>query len=81
MTAFADELRHRVETARRSLAEARREGDEYLVQVRVGELEELARAAAVNGVDVPGLAEDLAAHRDADVLDLPEDLPEDDADD
>ncbi len=73
MTAFAEELRHRVEAARRSLAEARRDGDEYLVRVRVGELEELARTAAVNGIDVPGLAGELAAHREADVVDLPDD--------
>lgn len=77
MTAIADELRHRVEAARRSLAAARRDGDEYLVRIRVGELEELGRTAAGHGVEVPGLARELAASSEAEVVDLPDDQPDD----
>jgi hypothetical protein len=43
MTEFLQEIRARLESAHRSLAEARRDGDDYLVQVRLGEVESLER--------------------------------------
>lgn len=72
MGAFADEVRRRVEGARSSLREARAGGDEYLVRVRLGELEELRRTASSHGIELPGLEDDLAASRDADVVELPD---------
>ena len=72
MNEFASEVSGRVEQARASLAEAEATGDDYLVRIRVGELESLARLAADNDVEVPGLAEDVARHDDVDVVLLPE---------
>jgi hypothetical protein len=43
---FAQEIVTRMETARRSLDEARSEGDDYLTQIRLGEIESLERLAA-----------------------------------
>jgi hypothetical protein len=43
---FTHEIEARMETARRSLDEARTEGDDYLIQVRLGEIESLERLAA-----------------------------------
>ncbi len=43
MSEFQQEIQARVESARRSLAEARLEGDDYLAQIRIGELESLER--------------------------------------
>jgi len=57
---FENEVSERVQEARRSLAEAEASGDEYLVGVRLGVLESLARLAADHGLQVPGLAEDMA---------------------
>lgn len=62
MSEFASEITERVAQASSSLADAQAEGDDYLVDVRVGELEELARVAADHDVEVPGLQETLAAH-------------------
>lgn len=66
MSEFASEVNERVEQARQSLAEAEAAGDDYLVGVRVGELESLARIAADHDVEVPGLADDVARHSDTD---------------
>jgi hypothetical protein len=46
MTEFLQEIQARMENAHRSLDEARRDGDDYLIQVRTGELESLERLAA-----------------------------------
>jgi hypothetical protein len=46
MSEFQQEIQARMETAHRSLDEARAEGDEYLAQVRLGELESLERLAS-----------------------------------
>jgi hypothetical protein len=43
---FQQEIETRMETARRSLDEARAEGDDYLIQVRLGEIESLERLVA-----------------------------------
>ena len=40
-----------MDTARRSLSEARVEGDDYLIQVRLGEIESLERLAAEHGYE------------------------------
>jgi hypothetical protein len=72
---FAHEVSERVEEARQSLAEAEATGDDYLVGVRVGELESLARLAADHDIEVPGLAEDVARHGAPDEIRLPADDP------
>lgn len=72
MSEFASELTERVHAASTSLARAEAEGDDYLVDVRLGELESLARSAADHGVDVPGLDETLAAHTAPEEIELPE---------
>jgi hypothetical protein len=46
MSEFQQEIETRMETARRSLDEARLEGDDYLIQVRLGEIESLERLIA-----------------------------------
>ena len=43
MSEFLHEVQIRLETARQSLAEAQRDGDDYLAQVREGEIESLHR--------------------------------------
>lgn len=62
MSEFASEVTERIEQTRQSLAEAEADGDDYLVGVRVGELESLTRLAVDHDVEVPGAAEDLARH-------------------
>lgn len=62
MSEFASEITDRVVKASTSLEDARAAGDDYLVDVRVGELEELARLAEANDVEIPGLQDTLAAH-------------------
>jgi hypothetical protein len=52
----------RIADSRASLSEAHRTGDDYLVEIRLGELESLARLAAEHGVDVDGIEESFAAH-------------------
>lgn len=73
MSEFASEMTDRVHAASTSMAHAEAEGDDYLVDVRLGELESLARSAADHGVEVPGLAETLAAHAPPQDIELPED--------
>jgi hypothetical protein len=46
LSEFRQEIETRMFTARRSLSEARVEGDDYLIQVRLGEIESLERLAA-----------------------------------
>lgn len=46
MSEFQREITARLESTRRSLAEAEQEGDDYLVQVHQGELESLERLFA-----------------------------------
>ena len=62
MTEFHNEIRRRADEARRSLAEARAAGDEYLAGIRIGEIQDLARIAADHGVVLDGVAESLAAY-------------------
>ncbi len=72
MSEFANEITERVAQASSSLREAAESGDDFLADVRVGELEELARVAADHDVEVPGLQETLEAHTGS--LELPLDL-------
>jgi hypothetical protein len=62
MSDFTSELRQRLAEAQGSLAEARETGDDYQVQVSLGQIESLARLAVDNHVIVEGVAESLAAH-------------------
>jgi len=50
MSEFQQEIEARMESATASLAEARLEGDDYLTQIRLGELESLQRLAAEHQV-------------------------------
>ena len=61
MTHFPNEIRERIQSTRRSLLEARLSGEDYLVEVRLGELESLAHIAAEHGITVEGVEESLAA--------------------
>jgi hypothetical protein len=56
MTEFATQLIARVEEAAASLAQARRDGDDYLEEIRLGELESLAHLARSHGVTLPEAA-------------------------
>lgn len=56
MTEFHAEIRERVQQALESLEAARRSGDDYMEEVRIGELESLAHLAAEHGLHVPDLA-------------------------
>ena len=64
MSQFRHELSNRISETQDNLARAREDGDEYLVGVRLGELESLARVAAEHGVQVAGVEESLARHVD-----------------
>jgi len=48
MTEFLQEIQARMETAHESLDQARRDGDDYLIQIRSGELESLERLVAAH---------------------------------
>jgi hypothetical protein len=63
MSDFTTELRLRVVEAQQSLAEARETGDDYLVQLSLGQIESLARLASDNQINVDGVAETLASYR------------------
>ncbi len=43
MTEFLQEVAERIAAARRSLDQAQQDGDDYLIQVRTGEIESLQR--------------------------------------
>jgi hypothetical protein len=49
MSEFQQEIQIRLESATQSLAEAQRDGDDYLAQVRLGEIESLTRLAQEHG--------------------------------
>jgi hypothetical protein len=57
MTEFHTEMRDRAATAVESLREAQASGDDYLVEVREAELENLARLATDHGLRIPELAQ------------------------
>lgn len=62
MFQFRHEISTRITETQNNLVQAREAGDEYLVGVRLGELESLARMAAEHGVEVDGVEESLARH-------------------
>ena len=62
MTHFPDEIRERIQSTRLSLLQARLSGEDYLVEVRLGELESLAHIAAEHGITVDGVEESLASY-------------------
>jgi hypothetical protein len=62
MSDFISELRQRVAEAQRELAEAQLSGDDYQVQVSLGQIESFAQLAAANHVPLDGVEESLAAH-------------------
>ena len=49
MSEFQQEIQIRLDTATRSLEEAQRDGDDYLAQIRLGEIESLHRLADEHG--------------------------------
>ena len=56
MTEFQSQIRERVREAVSSLEDARANDDVHLVQIRTGELEDLARIAFEHGMHLPHLA-------------------------
>jgi hypothetical protein len=59
---FRREISNRIAQTRGELSRAEQIGDDYLVEVRLGELESLARIAAEHDVTVDGVEEALASH-------------------
>ncbi|WP_137121079.1 hypothetical protein [Segeticoccus rhizosphaerae] len=53
MSEFVAVIKRRIKQTVRALQEARRKGDDYLVELRTGELETLVRTAREHGVRVP----------------------------
>ncbi|HET9655140.1 MAG TPA: hypothetical protein VFP72_07285 [Kineosporiaceae bacterium] len=62
MSAFHREISNRIAETQDGLARAQEAEDDYLVGVRLGELESLARVAAEHGVRVDGVADSLTRH-------------------
>jgi hypothetical protein len=75
MSEFATELAGRAQEAIASLQEAEAAGDDYLVEVRVGELQSLSRLADDHEVELPQVGEALARHGVPTELALPEGEP------
>ena len=61
MTEFHAEMRDRAVTAVQSLKQAQDSGDDFLVEVREAELENLARLATEHGLRIPELQSYSAA--------------------
>jgi hypothetical protein len=59
---FQHEISSRISETQDNLALAHTAGDEYLVGVRLGELESLARVATEHGLKIAGVEESLAQH-------------------
>jgi hypothetical protein len=59
---FSREISNRIAQTRGELSHAQQTGDDYLVEVRLGELESLARIAAEHDVRVDGVEEALASY-------------------
>lgn len=62
MSDFRHEISNRIAQTRGQLSQAEATGDDYLVEIHLGELESLARIAAEHDVSVDGVEEALAAH-------------------
>jgi hypothetical protein len=59
---FRSEINSRIAETRDELSAAAASGDDYLVGVRLGQLESLARIAADHDLPLDGVEEDLAAY-------------------
>ena len=64
-TDFSTQLRLRVAEAQASLLEGRDSGDDYLVQLSLGQIESFARLADDNQIRLDGVEETLAPYRGA----------------
>jgi hypothetical protein len=62
VTQFDATISNRIREARTALDEACAEGDDYLADIRLGELESLVRVAADHGITVEGVEETLARY-------------------
>lgn len=62
MRQFDATISNRILEARQAIEEARTDGDDYLADIRVGELESLVRVAADHGIRVEGVEETLARY-------------------
>jgi hypothetical protein len=62
VTEFKNHISSRIAETREGLRQAQEADEPYLVEVRLGELESLARIAADHGLVVEGVSESLAAY-------------------
>ena len=62
MEDFRNEIRLRAVEAQASLDQARAEGDDYLAEIRLGEMESLARLAAEHAIRLVDVERSLAAN-------------------
>jgi hypothetical protein len=62
VTAFRNQISSRIAETTESLRQARETDEPYLVEVRLGELESLARLAADHGLVIEGVSESLAEY-------------------
>lgn len=62
MSEFRSEITQRIAQTRGELSRAAASGDDYLVEVSLGQLESLARIAADHDLPVDGAAQDLASY-------------------
>ena len=62
MTEFLNHINSRIAETRESLRLAHEADEPYLVEVRLGELESLARLAADHDLVIEGVSESLAAY-------------------
>lgn len=59
---FRNEISSRIDRLKGDVSRGRADGDDYLVEVSLGELESLARIAADHGLPVDGVDEALAPY-------------------
>ncbi len=62
MSEFSSEISSRIDRVKGDLARGAADGDDYLVEVSLGELESLARIAVEHDVPVDGVDEALAPY-------------------
>ena len=62
MSEFRSEINSRIDRAKGDLARGAADGDDYLVEVSLGELESLARIAVEHDLPVDGVDEALAPY-------------------
>lgn len=62
MSAFRSEISSRIAQVRGDLSLAAATGDDYLVQLSLGQLESLARIAVEHDLTIDGVEEDLALY-------------------